>query len=112
MGMSTPAPPHPAKPRRLVEWHRRVPGISLALFAFDLGIFLLIYPWLRAWDLSWIPIRSPWFSQLWMSSYFRGALSGLGVLNIYIAVVEGVKQWKMFFNRSAPGSASRIPPHR
>ena len=30
----------------------------------------------------------PGLSDFWTSSYFRGALSGLGVLNIYISIGE------------------------
>lgn len=98
---TTPAPPSTAKPPRSLRWHRRVLGICLVIFAFELGLFLLIYPWLQGWDMSWIPMHSPRLSNLWRSSYFRGALSGLGVLNLYIALVEGVKQVKVFFSHSA-----------
>ena len=30
----------------------------------------------------------PWLRDYWTSSYFRGALSGLGLLNIYISLGE------------------------
>jgi hypothetical protein len=72
----------PPSDTRLVRWHRRVLGICLVIFAFELGLFLLVFPWLPNWDLNWIPLHSP----------FRGALSGLGLLNIYVAVVEAGRQ--------------------
>lgn len=93
---ASPAPP-PVKPSRFIKWHRRVLGICLAVFAFELGLFLLIFPWLKHWDLSWVPVHSPHWANLWMSRYFRGALSGLGLLNIYIAVAEAIKQLKSLF---------------
>ena len=69
------------------------------IFAFELGLFLIIFPWLSNWDLSWMAARSPLLSSLWMSHYFRGALSGLGLLNIYIAVVELLRQIKSLLGK-------------
>jgi hypothetical protein len=80
-----------------VRWHRRVLGFCLIIFAFELGLFLLVFPWLRSWDLNWVPVHSPKFAELWMSPYFRGALSGLGLLNIYIALAEFARQLKSVF---------------
>lgn len=81
-----------------MKWHRRVLGFCFVIFAFELGLFLVVFPWLQTWDLSWVPAHSPHFSAMWMSSYFRGALSGLGLLNIYIAFVELVRQLKSIFS--------------
>lgn len=98
---ATPVPPAPAKPRGLMRWQRRVLGLCLVVFAFELGLFLLVFPWLHNWDLSWVPMHSPGFSAIWMNRYFRGALSGLGLLNIYVALAELVKQLKAMFGEAA-----------
>ena len=82
-----------------VRWHRRILGICLVLFAFELGLFLLVFPWLPNWDVNWIPLHSRVLSDLWMNQYFRGALSGLGLLNIYVAVVEAGRQVLTAFSR-------------
>ena len=87
----------PDKTRVFMTWHRRILGFCLVIFAFEIGIFLLVFPWLDNWDLSWIPVHSPKLSDLWMSRYFRGALSGLGFLDIYIALGELFKQLKQAF---------------
>ena len=92
------APPPTSKPRGFMRWHRRILGFCLVIFAFELGLFLLVFPWLDKWDLSWIPVHSPRFSDIWMSRYFRGALSGLGLLNIYVAFAEFMKQVKSLFD--------------
>jgi hypothetical protein len=84
-----------------MRWHRRVLGICLVIFAFELGLFLLVFPWLPNWDLNWIPLHSPLLSSVWMNQYFRGALSGLGLLNIYVAVVEAGRQIAAAFSRKA-----------
>ena len=80
-----------------MRWHRRILGFCLVIFAFEIGIFLLVFPWLDNWDLSWIPVHSPKLSDLWMSRHFRGALSGLGFLDIYVALAELYKQLKQAF---------------
>ena len=52
------------------------------------GLILLLLPWLPTWDQNYFSGWSPaWFS-LWMNSYFRGAISGVGALNVYIAFAE------------------------
>lgn len=81
-----------------MRWRRRVLGFCLVIFAFELGLFLLVFPWLRSWDLNWVPLHSPTYAAIWSSHYFRGALSGLGLLNIYIAVVELIRQLKSLFS--------------
>lgn len=85
------------KPPRFLKWHRRVLGFCLAIFAFELGLFLVVFPWRDNWDLSWIAVHSRRLSDIWMSRYFRGALSGLGLLNIYIAFAELLRQIRSIF---------------
>ena len=104
MSTRTPAPPVPpasAKPSSFMRWNRRILGFFLIIFAFELGLFLLVFPWLHNWDLSWIPVHSPRFSDIWMSRYFRGTLSGLGLLNIYVALAELIRQLKSMFGEQA-----------
>ena len=92
-----PAPP-PAKPSGFAKWHRRVLAICLIVFTFELGLFLVVFPWLPSWELSWVPTHSPRLASWWLSSYFRGAVSGLGLLNLYVALAEAVKQFKLLFH--------------
>jgi hypothetical protein len=46
----------------------------------------------------------PWLRDYWTSSYFRGAWSGLGVLNIYISIGELLR-----LRRSSRRPADRLP---
>ena len=84
---------------RFLRWHHRFLGFCLVIFAFELGLFLVVFPWLKSWSLSWVPVHSPQFAALWMSRYVRGALSGLGLLNIYIAILELLRQLKSLFRQ-------------
>ncbi|MBL8291377.1 MAG: hypothetical protein JNN08_06050, partial [Bryobacterales bacterium] len=69
-----------------------------AIFCFEMGLFLLLFPWFGHWEViyfAWIAPESAdalEFAQrwrgLWLSPYFRGAVSGLGLVNIIIALGE------------------------
>lgn len=63
--------------------------ICFVLLAFELGAFLLIFPWTDAWTLNHLPVMFPsvrdGFQDLWEDPYFKGAVSGLGALNLSIA---------------------------
>jgi hypothetical protein len=71
-----------------MRWHQRVLGICFGIFALELGIFILIFPWLRVWNYNWVPMQSPGLRTVWISPYFRGALSGLGLVNLYVGISE------------------------
>lgn len=71
-----------------LKWHRRLLGFCFAIFALELGIFLFIFPWLRVWNVNWVPMQSAGLHALWMNPYFRGALSGLGLVNLYVGIAE------------------------
>jgi uncharacterized protein (DUF2062 family) len=82
-------------------WLQRLSSVLFVIFCFELGLFLLIYPWTDAWAqnyFSWF--RSSHFHSLWHefwnNTYFRGAVSGLGVVNMWIAVTE---VFRMFARR-------------
>jgi hypothetical protein len=94
------APPGLDRTRKLIRWHRRVLTFCLIVFAFELGVFLVVFPWVSNWDISWVPIHSPRFSNLWMSPYFRGALSGLGFLDLWVALAELSRQLKSIFGKT------------
>ena len=87
MSASTPAPP-PVKPSRLSKWHRTILSFCFIVFAGELGLCLVLLPWLSNWGVSYIPMHMPKLASMWMSPYFRGFLSGLGLLNIYVALAE------------------------
>ena len=68
---------------------RRLWSLCFALFAFEIGMFLLLFPWMDYWSMNHLPsflpsIRNE-FQDLWDDPYFKGAISGLGLLNLQIA---------------------------
>lgn len=70
------------------RWYHKVAGVAAAVFCFELGVFLLLFPWATQWDVSYGGFLPLWARPIWSSPYFRGAVSGIGLLDIYISFVE------------------------
>lgn len=67
---------------------QKAAALLFIIFCMELGVFLVIYPWTDRWSANLFAEYLPQFQDLWWSGYFRGALSGLGVANLYVAVGE------------------------
>ncbi len=77
-----------------IGWQKRMLRISLALFIFEIGAFLVIFPWTQDWDLNYFQIVTPGLQDLWQQPSFRGALTGLGFVNIYIACLQVIHSFR------------------
>ena len=69
-------------------WYHKLGIFLFIIVCFEVGAFLTVFPWTPQWDSNSIANLFPALRDLWASSYFRGALSGLGLLNIYISLGE------------------------
>jgi hypothetical protein len=74
--------PHPS------IWHSRVVRICFTLFTFEVGVFLVIFPWTDSWNLNYVQGLVPALQDVWDDPYFRGAVTGLGFLNVYLSFIE------------------------
>jgi hypothetical protein len=74
-------------------WFQRLSSVLFIIFCFELGLFLLVYPWTDGWTdnyFAWaLPgsMMSPWHA-FWANRYIRGCISGLGIVNLWIAIAE------------------------
>jgi hypothetical protein len=75
-------------PRPVYPWYRKVFAVLLAVFCVEIGLFLLIFPWTGYWETNYFGSLMPQWHSLWDNMYVRGAVSGLGVVNLYISVLE------------------------
>jgi hypothetical protein len=50
--------------------------------------FLFLFPWLDLWNHNYFSALSPSWSVLWNNPFFRGAVSGVGVIDIGISFAE------------------------
>lgn len=80
----------PPAPKPRMGWGRRIEKIVLALFCLEVGGFLLIFPWVPQWSDNYFFSAAEQLRPLFLSPYFRGAISGLGALNLYLAIVESI----------------------
>lgn len=82
-------------------WFRRLSSVLFIMFAIELGLFLVVYPWLPAWNENYLVTVVPdtmvgnW-RELWNNPFVRGGVSGLGLVNIWIAIGE---VFRMFSRR-------------
>ncbi len=66
----------------------RVVKIVYILFCLELGVFLFILPWIPLWSQNYFVANYPWVSGISLNYFFRGAISGLGVADIWLGVYE------------------------
>ena len=63
----------------------RLQRVVLALLCFELGAILVLLPWSPVWERNFFLDRYPQMIPVLLNSYLRGAISGLGLLDIWIA---------------------------
>jgi hypothetical protein len=101
--------------------------VFFILICFEIGILLVILPWVPSpsWNENYLLVLAadkvhwPWLALAMKSGYVRGAITGLGLLNILLGVWEIVnfKKTALAFQtewqgaETTPGSreASGIP---
>ncbi len=77
---------------RGAPWTAKLASVLFCIFCLELGAFLLVYPWVDAlWNRNWLLHVMPDWQPLLMSQHFRGAVSGLGILNLFIAFTEIIR---------------------
>jgi hypothetical protein len=86
--IASPPPLPPPKTARFLRWHRRILGLCFVVFAIELGLVLLVFPWTEYWELHWVALQGPVLREFWMNRYFRGLLGGLGLLNMWVGFGE------------------------
>jgi len=85
-----PQPPieEPVEQPPRTSWFHKLGVLLFIIVCFEVGVFLLVFPWMDYWETNSIASMAPWVRGFWASPYFRGALSGLGLINIYISLSE------------------------
>ena len=73
---------------RPYRWYHKTGAVFFAAFCLGLGLFLLIFPWSDLWESNYFSTWVPEWHQYWDNMYVRGAISGIGVVNLWIAFAE------------------------
>jgi len=71
----------------------RLLAVAFILFCFEIGLFLVFVPWSSLWEhnvlLNYLPLRG-----LLLNNFVRGAVSGLGVIDLLLGLGELSQFWK------------------
>jgi hypothetical protein len=65
-----------------------VAAILSVLSSLLVGILLVVVPWTALWDANYLLQPYPSVRALLLSGYMRGTVSGLGLVNIVLALDE------------------------
>ena len=68
-------------------WKRLFLAVFI-LLAVELGLFLLLFPWSQAWGRNYFVQHVPGLRALFFNQYFCGAVSGLGLVNLWVGFSE------------------------
>ena len=61
--------------------------IYVAYF-LEVGLLLVLVPWTAFWERNYFAVSSPIFQELLRNNYLRGAVSGLGIVNLLTGFQE------------------------
>ena len=80
--------------------------LVLVVFFFEVGVVLIFIPWSAFWDRNYFALLVPSLQTTITNNFFRGAVSGLGVINVVAGLAELIS---VVFARSSDRSASLNP---
>ena len=70
------------------RWYHKLTALLFIVFCLEIGVVLLVFPWSEYWDNNFFTTWLPQLRDFWESSYVRGAVSGLGIVNVFISFTE------------------------
>lgn len=83
-------PVHP--PQRIPRWLERAELFLRVLLRLYIGLAVCYAPWSRAfWDENPLFLRYPTIGSLAVHGAVRGLVSGLGILNLWIAFRDAIR---------------------
>jgi hypothetical protein len=85
--------------------------VLVALF-LEVGFLLVVMPWSAFWDRNYFAQAVPAVHALITNNFVRGAISGLGIINVYLGLAELVStvSARHLSPPSSPFSASQLFP--
>jgi hypothetical protein len=64
----------------------RLLRVVLLLLWLELGLMLILVPWSDMWDVNYFLYQYPALGLIMKNPYLRGAVSGLGLVNVLFAL--------------------------
>jgi hypothetical protein len=81
--------------------------LLLVAFFLEIGFVLIVVPWSEYWDRNYFAQALPAIRALITNNFVRGAVSGLGVINVSAGLAELVS---MVMSRQVEHSGSITSP--
>lgn len=78
------------EPKRPHRWLKRLWLVVFVLFCLEVGIILTVLPWTRLWTENSLLLGFPAVKEFMNYGFVRGLVSGLGLVDIWMGVVEAV----------------------
>ena len=72
----------------------RLLAVAFILFCFEIGLFLVFVPWSQLWEHNVLLAYSFHLRGLLLNNFLRGAVSGLGVVDLVLGFSELGRFWK------------------
>ena len=66
-------------------WNRLL-RVVLLLIWLEVGLVLILVPWSELWETNYFLYQYPGLGLFVKNSYLRGAISGLGLINVFLAL--------------------------
>ena len=82
--------------------------LLLIAFFLEVGFVLIVVPWSAYWDRNYFAQAVPVLQELITNNFVRGAVSGLGVINVAAGVSELVS---LMLSRNVERPAPITPSH-
>jgi hypothetical protein len=80
----------PAQPSRSVLWLQRADLFLRVMVRLYLGLILFFLPWTHLWTLNRFFLYYAPVAHFTQNGAVRGVVSGLGLLNLWIALAEAI----------------------
>lgn len=74
--------------RNLEDEIQRLGRILLIVYFLETGLVLMVAPWSTFWERNWLVEISPLVDGVMRRSTVRGAVSGVGVVNVCAGLLE------------------------
>ena len=85
-----PAGPMPMEPARTTHWMQRADLFLSVMVRLYAGLILFFLPWTHLWTFNRFFLYYAPVAHVMQSGAVRGVVSGLGLLNLWIAISEAI----------------------
>jgi hypothetical protein len=85
------APPSRPRPSRWEIWRARLFLVEFMFVCLVVGILLITAPWTPLWTENSLLLAYPRLREFLMNDFVRGLVSGLGLIDIGLAISEAVR---------------------